>query len=105
MLDGILGGGMSSRSLWIREKRALAYTVGPPMWIASRISGGFIVFAVGGDQFGQCGEQARLCQAVAVDTVVTRLRPGFIEVAERGLLLFVIGKGITGDRKGRWLAH
>jgi len=31
------------------------------------------VFAVGSDQFGEGGEQACLCQAVAIDAIVARL--------------------------------
>src|SRR3954471_24748154 len=46
------------------------------------------VLAIGADQFGERREQARLREAVAIDAVVPRLRPGLIEVAERGLLLF-----------------
>src|SRR3954470_4160006 len=41
------------------------------------------VLAIGADQFGQCREQAGLREAIAVDAVVTRLRPGFVEIAER----------------------
>ena len=36
-------------------------------------------------------EQARLRQAVAIYAVVPRLRPGFVEIAERGTFLLVIG--------------
>src|SRR6266850_2869153 len=63
------------------------------------------VLAIGRDQFGKRREQARLRQAVAVDAVVPRFRPGLVEVAERSLLLLVVGKRLAGDRKGRWVAH
>ena len=56
------------------------------------------VFAIGRDQFGERREQARLRQAVAVDAVVARFRPGLVEVAERGLLLFVVGQRIAVKR-------
>jgi len=54
------------------------------------------VFAIGSDQLGECREQACLRQAVAVDAIVPRLRPGLVEVAERRPLLFVIGQRIAG---------
>ena len=38
--------------------------------------------AIGGDEFGERGEQAGLRQAVAVDAVEARFRPGFVEVAQ-----------------------
>src|SRR5450432_3165980 len=63
------------------------------------------VSAVGSDQFGEGGEQACLCQAVAIDAVVARLRPGLVEIAEGGLLLFLIGQRIAGGLKRRWMAH
>src|ERR1700732_2106642 len=63
------------------------------------------VFAVGSDQFGEGGEQACLCQAVAIDAVVPRLGPGLVEIAEGGLLLFLIGQRIAGGLKRRWMAH
>ena len=63
------------------------------------------VFAIGRDQFGECGEQAGLRQAVAVDAVVPRFGPSLVELAERSLLLFVVGKRIAGDREGRGMAH
>ena len=48
------------------------------------------VLAIGADQFGECGEQAGLRQAIAVDTVVTRFRPCLVEVIQRGTLLILI---------------
>jgi hypothetical protein len=62
------------------------------------------VFAIGSDQLGECREQACLRKAVAVDAIVPRLRPGLVEVAERGPLLFVIGSGsrTVGNGAG-WL--
>ena len=55
------------------------------------------VLAIGGDEFGQCSEQARLREAVAVDAVMARFGPGLVEVAQRRLLLFVIGKRFAGE--------
>ena len=63
------------------------------------------VFAVGADQFGERGEQARLRQAVAVDAIVPRFRPGLVEITERSLLLFMIGQRVAGGSKGHWNAH
>src|ERR1700682_237957 len=63
------------------------------------------VFAVGSDQLSEGGEQACLCQAVAIDAIVARLGPGLVEIAERGLLLFLIGQRIAGGSKRRWMAH
>ena len=60
------------------------------------------VLAVGADQFGEGREQAGLREAVAIDAIVARFRPGFVEIAERGLLLFVIGQRVAGER---WMAH
>ncbi len=51
------------------------------------------LFAIGADQFGQRGEQARLREAVAVDAVMARLGPGLVQIGERGLLLLVVGQG------------
>ena len=53
------------------------------------------ILAVGTHQFGQRREQAGLRQAVAIDAVVPRLRPGLVEIAQRRLLLFVIGQRIA----------
>jgi hypothetical protein len=63
------------------------------------------IFAVGSDQFGERREQAGLRQAVAVDAVMAGFSPGIVEVAERRLLLFLIGQWVTRGREGRWLAH
>src|ERR1700686_2722232 len=63
------------------------------------------VFAVGSDQFGEGCEQAGLRQAVAVDAVVARLRPGLVEIAQRCLLLFVVGQRVAGGCEGHWMAH
>ena len=46
------------------------------------------VLAIGADEFGQRREQARLCEAVAIDALMARFRPGLTEIAERGLKLF-----------------
>src|SRR6202171_209579 len=63
------------------------------------------VFAVGSDQFGERREQACLRKAVAIDAIVPRLRPGLVEIAERGLFLFVVGQRVAGGCEGRWIAH
>ena len=63
------------------------------------------VLAIGSDQFGERREQAGLRQAVAVDAVVPRFRPGLVEIAERGLFLLVIGQRVAGGCEGHWMAH
>ena len=63
------------------------------------------VFAIGADQFGERGEQAGLRQAIAIDAIVPRFRPGLVEIAERGLFLLVIGQRIAGGGEGHWMAH
>ena len=63
------------------------------------------IFAVGADQFGEGCEQAGLRQAIAIDAIVPCFRPGFVEIAQRRLLLFVVGQWIAGGGKGRWMAH
>ena len=55
------------------------------------------VFAIGPDQFGEGCKQARLREAITVDAIMSRFRPGFAEIAERGLLLLVIGQQVAGD--------
>ena len=52
--------------------------------------GGRRFLAIGGDEFGQRGEQAGLRQAIAVDAVEARFGPGFLQVAERHALLLVV---------------
>ena len=49
------------------------------------------VLAIGGDEFGERGEQAGLRQAIAVDAVEARFRPGLLQIAERHALLLVVG--------------
>jgi hypothetical protein len=64
------------------------------------------VFAVGFDQLGQRGEQARLRQAVAIDAIMARFRPGLVEIAERGLFLLVVRHGfIAIEAEGHGMAH
>ena len=58
------------------------------------------ILAIGADQFGERREQAGLRQAVAIDAVMARFRPGLVEIAERGLLLLVVGQGIAGEGEG-----
>src|SRR5262245_62436139 len=48
------------------------------------------LLAVGRDEFGKGGEQARLRQAVPVDTVDARFGPGRVEVAERSPFLLMV---------------
>lgn len=54
------------------------------------------IFAIGADQFGECREQAGLRQAIAVDAVMARFRPGLVEITEGSLLLLVIGHRLAG---------
>src|SRR5581483_2815235 len=58
------------------------------------------ILAIGGDELGECGEQARLRQAIAVDTVMARFGPRLVQIGERRLLLLVIGKGLAGEMEG-----
>ena len=55
--------------------------------------GGF--FAIGGHEFGQRGEQARLRKAVAINAVVARFCPGFVEVAQCHHFLFAVGNRLA----------
>src|SRR5262249_27587761 len=48
------------------------------------------LLAVGRDEFGKGGEQARLRQAVPIDTVEARFGPGCVEVAERSPFLLMV---------------
>ncbi len=50
--------------------------------------GGFL--AIGGDEFGEGGEQAGLRQAIAVDAVEARFGPRFVKIAQRHAFLFVV---------------
>jgi hypothetical protein len=60
------------------------------------------IFAVGADEFRERGEQARLRQAIAIDAIVTRFRPGLVEIIEGGALLILIGqKAVSGRPMGR----
>src|SRR5262249_55869164 len=59
------------------------------------------ILAIGADEFGQRRKQARLREAVAVDPLMPRFRPGLVEIAERGLLLLVVGQGIAGEGEGK----
>src|SRR5258707_8814402 len=63
------------------------------------------VLAVGSHQFGECRKQACLREAVAIDAIVPRFRPGLVEIAERGLFLLVIGQRVAGDGEGGWMVH
>src|SRR6185437_15245648 len=56
------------------------------------------VFAVSGDEFRERGEQAGLCQTVAVNAVEPRLRPSFLQIAERHALLIVVAGRIARNR-------
>src|ERR1700733_9772459 len=63
------------------------------------------VFAVGSDQFSEGREQAGLRQAIAIDAIVPRFRPGLVEITEGSLFLLVIGQWVVGGCEGRWMAH
>jgi hypothetical protein len=63
------------------------------------------VFTIGPNQFGERRKQAGLRQTVAIDAIVPGFRPGLVEVAERGLLLFVIGPRVARGREERWRIH
>ena len=56
------------------------------------------VLAIGADQFGERREQAGLRQAVAIDAVVPRFRPGLVEITQRRLFLFVVGQRVAGEQ-------
>jgi len=55
--------------------------------------GGF--FAIGGHELSERGEQARLRKAVAVNAIVARFRPGFVQVAQCHHFLFAIGNRLA----------
>ena len=59
------------------------------------------VLAVGGDQFGEGGEQAGHRHAVVVDAVEPSFRPGLADITERGHLLLALGRRLLG-RVGRF---
>src|SRR5215472_12559505 len=63
------------------------------------------VLAIGADQLGEGRKQARLGEAIAVDALMARFGPGFVEIAERSLLLLVVGERVAGEGKGREGAH
>ena len=63
------------------------------------------ILAIGADQFGHGGKQARLREAVAVDAVVAGLSPRFLKVAECELLLLVIRHGFTSRQNVRRRPH
>src|SRR5271169_780221 len=63
------------------------------------------VFAIGSNQFGESRKQARLRQAIAVNAVVPRFRPGLVEIAQRGLLLLMVGQRLAGGCERYWMAH
>src|SRR5512133_3711034 len=53
------------------------------------------VLAVGGDELGQGGEQTRLSQAIAVDSVEACFGPGLGEISQRRPSLL----GVVGPRR------
>jgi len=57
------------------------------------------VLAVSANQFGERGEQAGLREAVAIDAIMARFRPGLVEIAERRLLLVGVRQRSTGRTK------
>jgi two-component system chemotaxis response regulator CheY len=52
-------------------------------------------FAVGGNELHEREEERGLRQAIAVDAVVVRFRPGLLQIAERQPLLLVIRYGLA----------
>src|SRR5579864_1916683 len=58
------------------------------------------VLAIGADQLGEGRKQARLRQAIAVDAFMARFGPGLVQIAERSLLLLMVGQRIAGEGKG-----
>src|SRR5215813_3243836 len=46
--------------------------------------------SVGGDEFSEGGEQASLCQAIAVDPIEARFGPGLSQIAQRCALVLVV---------------
>src|ERR1700746_210065 len=50
------------------------------------------LFAVGRNKLGESEEQRGLRQAIAVDAVVQRLRPGVLKIAERDAFLVAFGQ-------------
>ena len=46
--------------------------------------------AIGADQFSQGGEQGGLGETVTVNAIMKRFGPGFAEISDRRLFLFVI---------------
>src|SRR6185437_9136110 len=63
------------------------------------------VLAIGADQLGERGKQARLGETVAVHAVMSCLGPGLVEIAECCLFLLVVGQGSTGGVEGHGRAH
>ena len=55
------------------------------------------LLAIGSDQLGHRREQAGLRETVAVDAIMARFRPGLAEIANRRLLLLMVGHGLAGE--------
>ncbi len=72
--------GLVEREFAIADTRAQAF---------GKFGRGF--FTVSCHELGQCGEQARLRQAIAVDAIEARFRPGFLQIAQRNNFLLAVG--------------
>ena len=56
---------------------------------------GGCLFTIGGDELGKRREETCLCEAIAVDSVVARFCPCFLEIAERHALLVAVGNWLV----------
>ena len=63
------------------------------------------LLAVRGDQLGQRQEERGLREAVPIDPIVARVHPGFLQIAERQPLLFMIGDSFVCRRNLRRNSH
>ena len=63
------------------------------------------LLAVGGDQLGKRQEERGLREAIPIDPVVARMHPGFLQIAERQPLLFMIGDSFVCRRNLRRNSH
>src|ERR1700720_1129152 len=68
------------------------------------VAGG-CVLAIGGNELDQRQKQRRLRQAIAVDALMARMNPCFLQITERQSLLLVIGDGFLCRRKLRRNTH
>src|SRR5947207_8978830 len=63
------------------------------------------IFAVGGYELGEGGEQARMGQKIVLDPVEARLGPGFPQIGERDLLLLMLRDRREGRHRTRHRSH